>query len=68
MVGLRLTIEDTHVLKAPVINPIPPPYILELPYSTMLLLIVIECPAVQRFVKQIFPPIIVALFFEKNTL
>ena len=64
MVGLRLTTVDEHASEAPVRNVIPPPVPLELPNSTVLLLIVTEFPVEQLFI--IFPPLkIVAVFLER---
>ena len=69
MVGLRLTTVDEHASEAPVRNVIPPPVPLELPNSTVLLLIVTELPADQLFIMYIFPPLkIVAVFLERVTL
>ena len=69
MVGLRLPIVDEHASEAPVRIVIPPPVPLELPDSTVLLLIVREFPAEQLFIIYILPLLkIVAVFLERITL
>ena len=63
LVGLRFAIEDGHPAKASVRNNIPPPIGL-VPNSTILLFIVIEFSAVQKFGTKIFPQQIVHHFLK----